>query len=309
MAYAIALPYPLVKGIHAQGSSLDLSRIEDFFKDWYRWNYSKKVKLAPVKLYMHFKRNELCDVLNTSDNLDNNDIRNLARDYVKKANAPKIYSAFFNFKEKMKRLFGIETEYDILEKRLETEAKAAYFSHSYLLNEQMEDVVIAPNINRKKRLNDLEFREKYYITEQRLKGASAEELVRKCSLNDRNVVYQVMTEYHRKKGLIKKSDKKTYGKLTAEEAIEISMLNKELNMAAEAIAELKGLSGKHVVYLCNRYRREREQREKAKEMEAQAAQPAETAEQPFEIEQPYIQDITILKEPMPNYPMVSNYLH
>jgi len=310
MAYAIALPYPAIKGVLGQDNSSDLSKLEGLFNEWYRWNDSKKTKLAPVKLYMHFKNNEFCDVLNLSDKLDDMDLMNLTRTYIKKANAPKIYSFFFNLKENIIRLFGKPSERDILEKRLETEAKIAYFSHSYLLNEKSEKGIVNYNPYRKKHFKDLKFNEKYYITGQRERGISAEELVTKCGLYDKNVVYQVIKEYDKKTNHIKKPCGRTYGKVSAEEALEISRLNKDLYMAAEAIVELKGLSGKHVVYLCNKYRKEREQREKAEKKQI-ALQRAEIKQIPAEHIPMQIptQYIDILREPIPNYPAVSNYLN
>jgi len=301
MGYAIVLERPVIgKGLIETviEKNYDFEKLRKDFNQWYEWKEDKKEKLSPIKLYMHFKKHEFCDALYTAEKMGGELERNI-KNYIKKANAPKFYSFFFNLKESARRFFRMQTEYSILENELKREAESAYFSHSYLLNEKEE----RHRIQKKKDFRDLEDREKYYIATQRLKGESCPSLMAKCSLSSRNVVYQVMTEYRREKGLTKKSDKITYGKLTAEQAIEISMLNKELNMSAEAIAELKGLSGKHVVYLCNRYRREREQREKAKEemqIKTETIKPFE----PFEIEQTYM---PLLKEQM-QYPL-SNYLN
>jgi len=310
MAYAIALPYPAIKGVLKQDSNSDFSKMEGLFNDWYRWNDSQKVKLAPIKLYMHFKNNEFCDSLDTADKLDDMDLRNLTRNYIRKANAPKIYSFFFNLKEKISRFFGKSAERDILEKRLEAEAKIAYFSHAYLLNEKQEKGVVNYDPHRKKHFRDLKFNEKYYITGQRERGISTEELVTKCGLYDKNVVYQVIKEYNKKTSTLKKPCGRTYGKVSAEEALEISRLNKDLYMAAEAIAELKGLSGKHVVYLCNKYRKEREQREKAekKQIALQHAEIKQISAEHIPMQIP-TQYIDVLRDPIPSYPITSNYLN
>jgi hypothetical protein len=267
MAQALALAQPISREYFERDrhNLCSPDKLEGLLKNWYMWDAGKKNKLAPLKLYMHFKRHEFGEMLDTISDMDEGELTNLARSYVKKADSPKFYSAFYSLIEAFKKILGKETEKELLEKRLETEMNMAYFSYSYIIDDKERSVISNFNPIRKKRLGDLKYREKFYIIGEREKGIDASDLVRRCNLKGREVVYQVMTGYHRERGLIKKSDKKTFGKISAEEAEEISRLNKEGALAAEEIAKIYGLSGRHVVYLANKWIKGREFRTKIDE--------------------------------------------
>ena len=268
MAQAMVLAQPISKE-HFERDRYNLcnsGKLEGLLKNWYAWDADNKNKLAPLKMYMHFKKNEFGEMLDTLSYLDEGELTNLARNYIKKADSPKFYSTFYSLIETFKKIIGKETEKGLLEKRLEAEMNMAYFSYSYIIDNKERAAISNFNPMGKKGLGDLEYREKFYIIRQREKGINALDLVRRCNLESREVVYQVMTEYHKEKGLTKKSNKKTFGKISAEEAEEISRLNKEGNMAAEEIAKIYGLSGRHVVYLANRWMKGREFRTKPDEI-------------------------------------------
>ncbi len=293
MGYALALSLPktktLVEKLKEDKESFDSKKLSSYIqKNWWRLPENERNELAIAKLYVNFKNKDFCGVLQTSRRINNSELVEQIKNYVWKRNNP-----LFNLYEKLKHAFKKSTEYELILSKLKKFVSNSYNSISGLMVKEN------PKVTKLKRkyLRDLTKDEREEIIIRRMYKEDVDKLVRDFYLLNKEVVYQVVAQYNKERkrehikrisqlletnyydpkdilDLVNKFKKKTFARLSDEEKREISWMNKKGRIRAEELVKIYNLTGRHVVYLANRWVREQKKKKEGCENKADIKLPA-----------------------------------
>jgi len=254
----------------------DDSLLDSLIKYWPKFSDTDKNKIAALKLHEHFIEKDYFEILRAVNRIDDSRLSDIIRDYVMKADGNKLQQYIFGVKEWFRnKILKKPMQYDMIEAKLDKLARKAY--PTYL--ELVKNLGSTVKVFKKRYLKELSKQERHNLILQKNDGEELDSLVRQYHLADRTVIYQAATQYNQKKkreyislikdilhtneydskdifSMINKIHKRTFGELSDDEKQELNRLNKLCAVRAQDLAERFRLSGKHVVYLANRWVKE-----------------------------------------------------